>query len=130
MVRAGLLCLLLAASVGAEDPFVPLQMDGNSAILDRNSARRDWVKVTNQRMEMTGKTLRVALEDGGATAVILVKGVEKPRHARPILTGKGEYAQLFQSVKALGFTRLVARNPDTLKQWAARLEQGKPILED
>jgi hypothetical protein len=123
MVRAGLLCLLLAASVGAEDPFVPLQMDGNSA-------RRDWVKVTNQRMEMTGKTLRVALEDGGATAVILVKGVEKPRHARPILTGKGEYAQLFQSVKALGFTRLVARNPDTLKQWAARLEQGKPILED
>jgi hypothetical protein len=130
MVRAGVLCLLLAAGAGAQNPFVPLQMDDDSAVLDRNGARRDWVKVTNQRMEMAGKTLRVALEDGGSTAVVLVKGLEKPRHAKPILTGKGDYAGLFQSVKALGFTRLVARDPDTGKQWAARLEQGKPILEN
>jgi hypothetical protein len=33
-------------------------------------------------------------------------------------------------VKALGFTRMVVRNPDTGKQWAARLERGKPVLED
>ena len=130
MVRAGLLCLLLAAWAGAQDPFVPLQLDDNGPVLDRNGARRDWVKVTNQRMEMTGKTLRVALEASGATAVVLVKGLEKPRHAKPILTGKGDYADLFQSVKALGFTRLVARNPDTGKQWAARLEQGRAILEN
>lgn len=130
MVRAGMLCLLLAAWAGAQNPFVPLQMDDSSAVLDRNGARQDWVKVTNQRMEMSGRTLRVALEGGGSTVVVLVKGLEKPRHAKPILTGKGDYVDLFQSVKALGFTRLVARNPDTGKQWAARLEQGKPILED
>jgi hypothetical protein len=130
MVRAAVLCLLLAAGAGAQDPFVPLQMDDSSAVLDRNGARQDWVKVTNQRMEMSGKTLRVALEGGGSTAVVLVKGLEKPRHAKPVLTGKGDYADLFQAVKALGFTRLVAHNPDTGKQWAARLEQGKPILED
>jgi len=130
MVRSGLLCLLVAAGACAQSPFVPLDLDTNTAVLDRNSARLDWMKYTNQRMEMTGKTLRVALEGGGLTAVILAKGVEKPRHAKPILTGKGEYAELFGAMKALGFNRIVARNPDTGKQWAARLEQGKPILED
>ena len=130
MVRSALLGLTLAAWALAQDPFVPLKLDGNAAVLDRNSARQDWVKITNQRMEMSGKTLRVALEDAGTTCVVFVRGVDKPRHAKPILTGKGDYAGLFKSVKALGFTRMVVRNPDTLRQWAARLEGGKPFLED
>ena len=130
MVRSVLLCLVLAAGAAAQDPFKPLDLDGSSGVLDRNSARQDWVKITNQRMEMEDKTLRVALEGGGLTVVVLAKGVEKPRHARPILLGKGEHEGLFKSVKALGFTRMVVRNPDTGRQWGARLEQGKPILED
>jgi hypothetical protein len=130
MVRSALLCLTLAAGAVAQDPFVPLNLDGNSAVLDRNGARQDWVKLINQRMAMAGKTLRVTLEDAGETAVVLAKGVNKPRHAKPILFGKGDYAGLFTSVKALGFTRMVVRNPGTGKEWSARLEQGKPILEN
>jgi len=130
MVRTALLCLLLAAGAAAQDPFKPLDLSTSSPVLDRNSARLDWVAITNRRMEMTGKTLRVALEGQGLTAVVLAKGVEKPRHAKPILLGKGEYKELFDSMKALGFNRMVVRNPDSGKQWAARLEQGKPILED
>lgn len=130
MARPGLLGLLLTAGAFAQPPFVPLDLETNSAVLDRDGARQDWVKITNQRMEMAGRTLRVALEGGGLTAVVLAKGVDKPRQAKPILTGKGEYAELFGAMKALGFNRIVARNPDSGKQWAARLEQGKPILED
>ena len=130
MIRASSLALLLSVGAAAQNPFVPLNLNPNAGVLDQNGARQDWVLITNKRMEMTGKTLRVALEGGGATAVVLVKGLENPRHAKPVLTGKGDYAELFQSVKALGFTRMVARNPDTGKQWAARLEQGRAILED
>lgn len=130
MIRASSLALLLSVGAAAQNPFVPLDLSPSTGVLDQHSARQDWVVITNKRMEMTGKTLRVAVEGGGLTAVILAKGVEKPRHAKPILTGKGDYADLFQSVKALGFTRLVARNPDTGKQWAARLEQGRAILEN
>jgi len=130
MVRAGLLCLLLAAGADAQDPFKPLDLSANGPVLDRNSARQDWVRVTNQRMDMSGKTLRVAMEEADASVVFLAKGVDKPRQAKPILLGKGEYEGLFKSVKALGFTRIVVRNPDTGKQWAARLEQGRAILED
>ena len=130
MLRRGLLCLLLAPWAAAQAPFQPLDLGGASALPDRNSARRDWVRITNQRMEMTGRTLRVAQEGDGLTLVVLARGLDKPRHAKPILTGKGEYAELFQSMNALGFTRIVARNPDSGRQWSARLEQGKPILED
>jgi len=130
MFRACSLALLLAVGAAAQNPFVPLNLDQNTGVLDPSGARQDWAVITNKRMEMTGRTLRVAVEGGGLTAVVLAKGVEKPRHAKPILLGKGEYKELFDSMKALGFTRMVVRNPDSGKQWAARLEQGKPILED
>jgi hypothetical protein len=129
MVRSSLLCLLLAAGAFAQDPFVPLKLDDQTAILDRNGARQDWVKLTNQRMEMAGRTLRVAVEGNGLTAVVLAKDLSKPRHAKPILLGSGDYAELFNTIRALGFTRIVARNPDSGREWAARLERGKPILE-
>ena len=116
MLRRGLLCLLLTPWAVAQGPFQPLDLGGAGAVPDRASARRDWVKITNQRMEMTGRTLRVALEGDGQTVVVLAKGVDKPRHAKPILLGKGVYAELFQSVKALGFSRIVARNPDSGRQ--------------
>jgi hypothetical protein len=130
MFRACSLALLLAVGAAAQNPFVPLNLDQNTGVLDQNGARQDWVVVTNKRMEMTGRTLRVAVEGGGLTAVVLAKGVVKPRHAKPILTGKGEYGDLFKQVAGLGFTRLIVRNPDTGAAWAARLERGKPILED
>jgi hypothetical protein len=130
MVRVGLLGLLLTVGALAQDPFVPLKMDGTGAVLDRSGARQDWARITNQRMEMTGKTMRVAVEGGGSTAVILSRDVKKPRQAKPILTGKGDFAGLFQSVTALGFTRMVVRNPELGLQWAARLEQGRATLEN
>jgi hypothetical protein len=131
VIRASSLALLLAVSAAAQNPFVPLNLNpNNTAVLDQNGARQDWVLITNKRMEMTGKTLRVALEGGGLTVVILAKGVEKARHAKPILTGKGEYAELFKQVTGLGFNRIIVRNPDTGGTWGARLEQGKPILEN
>jgi hypothetical protein len=130
MIRASSLALLLSVGAAAQNPFVPLDLSPSTGVLDQHSARQDWVVITNKRMEMTGKTLRVAVEGGGLTAVILAKGVEKPRHAKPILTGKGEYAELFKQVTGLGFTRIIVRNPDTGGVWAARLEQGKPILEN
>jgi hypothetical protein len=130
MVRACLLGLLFTVCAVAQDPFVPLKLDGGAGVLDRSGARRDWVRITNQRMEMTGKSLRVAVEGAGMTAVVLSKDVKKPRHAKPILTGKGDYAGLFQSITALGFNRLVVRNPDLGLEWGARLEGGKAILEN
>ena len=130
MIRASSLALLLSVGAAAQNPFVPLNLNPNAGVLDQNGARQDWVLITNKRMEMTGKTLRVAVEGGGLTAVILAKGVEKPRHAKPILTGKGEYAELFKQVTGLGFNRIIVRNPDTGGTWAARLEQGNPILEN
>ncbi|MDR3669519.1 MAG: hypothetical protein P4L36_01665 [Holophaga sp.] len=130
MVRVYFLSLLLTVWAIAQDPFVPLQMDGNAAVLDRSGARQDWARITNQRMEMSGKSLRVLVEGGGLTAVVLVRDVKKPRHAKPILTGKGDYAGLFRSVTALGFNRLVVRNPDLGLEWGARLERGKAILEN
>lgn len=129
MLHSSFICLCLAAAVLAQDPFVPLKLDGTAPLPSRASAREDWVRITNQRMTMTGKTLRVALGDEGLTAVILVKGVTKPRHAKPILTGKGEFELLFRTVVAEGFNRMVVRNPDTGQAWSARLEQGKPVLE-
>ena len=130
MVRSSVLCLILAAGAFAQTPFVPLTLDESTPILDVNSARQDWVQVTNQRMEMTGKTLRVALAGNGLTVVVLAKGVEKWRHAKPILLGKGDYKELFKSVQALKFTRIVVRNPDTGQEFAARLEKGEPTLEN
>lgn len=129
MVRACLLSLLLMAGAAAQDPFVPLNLDEHAGVLDRNGARRDWVRITNQRMELSGKPLRVALEGGGLTAVVLARGVDKPRQAKPILLGKGDHAGLFKSVAGMGFTRMVVRNPDNGREWAARLEQGRAILE-
>jgi hypothetical protein len=123
------LLLALPALAQSKDPFQPLDFSRTPGVLDQNGARQDWVLVTNKRMEMTGKTLRVELGDGGLTAVVKAKGVEKLRHAKPILYGKDEYKELFRSIVALGFNRIVVRNPDNGKQWAARLEQGKPKLE-
>ena len=119
----------LATAALAQDPFVPLNMEAATPALSQASARETWVRITNQRMEMAGKTLRVAQEGDGFTAVVLAKGVDKPRHAKPILTGKGEFELLFKSIVAQGFTRIVVRNPDTGKAWSARLEQGRSILE-
>jgi hypothetical protein len=129
MLMAVSLCFFLAGPSAAQDPFGPLKLDGAIGIPSRASARADWVKLTNQRMEMSGKALRVAQGDGGLTAVVRVPGVEKPRHAKPILTGKGDYALLFKSIVAQGFQRIVVENPASGQTWGARLEQGKPILE-
>jgi hypothetical protein len=131
MVRSFLLCMILAGAVLADDPFVPLDFNAPAAAPDQAGARAEWVKVTNQRMAMAGKTLRVATAGpDGLTAVVLAPGVDKPRHAKPILTGKGDNAALFKSVAGLGFTRMVVRNPDSGKEWGARLEKGKAVLED
>ena len=130
MIRSLLLVLLLAALAAAEDPFVPLDLDQPAAPVTAASARAGWVTLTNQRLQLAGKSLRVALEQEGTCAVVLAPGVEKPRQARPILTGKGEHQALFKSVVAMGFSRLVVRNPDSRREWAARLEKGKAVLED
>ena len=130
MFLSCLLCLSLAGPVLAQAPFQPLNLDTNTGILDQNGARQGWVAATNQRMEITGNTLRVGLEAGGLTVVVFARGVDKPRQAKPILLGKGDYQGLFNEIVAQRFNRIVVRNPDSNKQWAARLEKGKAILED
>ena len=129
MIMAAALCFFLSGSSIVQDPFGPLKLDGAIGIPSRSSAREDWVTMTNRSMEMSGKSLRVALGDDGLTAVVRVPGVEKPRHAKPILTGKNEYALLFKTIVAQGFNRIIVENPVSGQTWAARLEQGKPILE-
>jgi hypothetical protein len=129
MIVAAALCFFLAGAGTGQDPFGPLKLDGAIGIPSRSSARSDWVTLTNRSMEMSGKTLRVALGGDGLTAVVRVHGVEKARQAKPILTGKGEHALLFRSIVAQGFNRIVVENPDSGQTWEARLEQGKPILE-
>jgi hypothetical protein len=82
-------------------------------------------------MELAGRSLRVAVAGAdGLTAVVLARDVTRPRHAKPILYGKGEYAELFKSIVGLGFNRIQVRNPDTGGAWAARLERGRATLED
>jgi hypothetical protein len=125
MPRTALLCLSIACLAVAQDPFTPLRMEPLQGSPSMEDARDTWVRVTNQRYEMSGKTLRVARE--GLSAIVLARGVEKPRHAKPILLGKGEYGLLFKTLVAAGFNRVVVRNPDTGKEWAARLEQGKAV---
>jgi hypothetical protein len=80
-------------------------------------------------MAMAGRSLRVAVEDRGQSAVVLTRDVTRPRQARAMLTGRGEHAALFKSVTGLGFTRMIVRNPETGQAWAARLEQGRAVLE-
>jgi hypothetical protein len=126
MLRS-VLILACAASLQAQDPFRPLDFGNPPPVATKAQAREDWVKITNQRMEMTGQGIRVAME--GNTAVVFAPGVEKPRHAKPILLGKGEHLALFKSIVALGFERIVVRNPDKGGEWGARLEKGKPILD-
>ena len=136
MFRSLIIGLVLAAAGFAQDPFKPMDLkppdlNAGGPVLDRSGARQDWVKITNTRMEMSGRTLRVAVAGtDGLTAVVLAKGVTRPRHAKPILYGKGEYAELFKAIVGLGFNRILVRNPDTREEWAARLERGKAILED
>lgn len=126
----------LASAGFAQDPFKPmdlkpLDLNSGGPVLDRSGARQEWVKITNTRMELSGRTLRVAVADAnGLTAVVLAKGATRPSHAKAILYGKGEYAELFKSIVGLGFNRILVRNPDTRQEWAARLERGKAILED
>jgi hypothetical protein len=128
MLKPCLLILAIGLGVGAQEPFQPLRLDA-AATPDRASARADWIRMTNQRMEMSGKTLRVAQAGDGLTVVVTTREASKPRHAKPILTGKGEHALLFRSIVAEGFTRIVVQNPDTGQTWSARLEGGKPTLE-
>ena len=128
MFRSTLLCLIALGAAAAQDPFVPLDLNAPKGVLDQAGARQDWVKLTNQRMEMAGKDLRVDVADNGLTAVILTQGVTRSQ-AKRILAGKGEHLPLFRSVVGLGFTRIVVRNPDG-KAWGARLERGKAILDD
>jgi hypothetical protein len=121
-----------AMAAMAQDPFQPLDFNAQPGTVTANSARADWVKLTNARLEMAGRPLRVALEGEASnnTAVFLLPGAQKPRHAKPYLLGKGDGEALFKSAVAMGFTRLVVRNPETRKEWAARIDKGKAILED
>jgi hypothetical protein len=128
MFRRTLICLIALGAAAAQDPFVPLDLNAPKPVLDQAGARQDWVKLTNQRMAMAGKDLRVELADSGLTAVILTRRVTR-REAKRILAGKGEHLALFRSVVGLGFTRIVVRDPDG-KEWGARLERGKAILDD
>jgi len=106
-------------------PMAPL-----AGMPSRGSARADWIRITNTRFQMSGNATRVAAEgDDGLTAVILVRGLAKEKQARKILQGKDEHALLFNSIRAEGFNRIVARNPETGEQWSAKLEQGKAVLE-
>ncbi len=130
MLRPLLIATLLAAAAAAQDPFVPLDFDAPTAPLDAAGARSRWVELTNQRLQLAGQARRVAMERDGQCAVVLDPGVASPRQARPILTGKGEFALLFKSVVGMGFTRLVVRNPGLRGEWAARLVAGKAVLED
>ena len=127
MIHSAILGLLLLAFPQAQDPFQPLNLNPSPAVLTQPAAREDWVRITNQRLEMAGKRLRVAQD--GLTAILLAPEVQKPRHAKPLLLGKGEHELLFKSIVGMGFTRIVVRNPESGKEWAARIERGKAILE-
>jgi hypothetical protein len=130
MLRATLLCLVVLGLSAAQDPFVPLDFNAPGGVQDQAGARRDWVKLTNQRMEMAGKDLRVDVADNDLTAVILVKGATRSQ-AKRILAGKGEHQILLRSILGLGFTRIVVRDSqDNAKAWGARLERGRAILDD
>jgi hypothetical protein len=126
MFRLLIFSMLLGVYSWAQDPFQPLDFSAQQAPLDSNGARADWVKLTNTRLQMAGRDLRVASEQEGRTAVFLVPGTRRKGHAKSFLGGKdGE--PLFKSAVALGFTRLVVRNPDTQKQWGARIDRAKPV---
>lgn len=125
MVLIGVLTFALLGL--PQEPFQPMDFSRTAPVTGTSPAREDWVRVTNQRLEMSRSTLRVAQE--GLTAIVLAPGVDKPRHARPILLGKGEHQLLFRSIVGLGFNRILVRNPDTGKEWGARLEKGKPVLD-
>lgn len=127
MIRTAMLCVILAGGAFAQDPFQPMDMGASPGVLNTGGAREDWARVTNQRLEMTNKRIRVAQE--GLTAIVLNPDAEKPRHAKPILLGKGEHELLLKSIAALGFTRIVVRNPGTGKEWGARIVNGKPVLD-
>jgi len=129
MERPILIVLGLAVVAAAQDPFVPLDLNAPGPVLGVEGARQGWVQATNQRMAMAGRSLRVAVEDRGQSAVILTREVTRPRQARALLTGRGEHAALFKSVIGLGFTRMVVRNPETGQAWAARLERGRAVME-
>jgi len=127
LLQPALLSMFLLASPGAQEPFQPLDLDTTRGRVTRSEARVDWARLTNQRMEMANKGLRVIVD--GLTVILMVPGVEKPRHAKPILLGRGEHQLLFKSIVGMGFNRIVVRNPVNRKEWSARLEQGKAILE-
>jgi len=123
MLRAALLSLIALASLSAQE-MQPLQMAPTLA-----SARSDWIRITNQRFQMSGKSTRVISEgEGGLTAVILTGEVVRTKQAKRVLLGKDEHALLFRSIVAEGFNRIVVRNPETQQEWAATLEQGKAVL--
>ena len=126
MIRSTLLSLIVMLPVIAQDPFQPMNTGGFMGTPTVKSARVDWVRLTNERFKMSGKSMRVAAEGPeGLTAVVLAPGIEKPRHAKPILLGKDEHALLFRSILAEGFNRIVVRNPDSGQEWATRLEWPK-----
>lgn len=124
------LLLLSSLALLAQDPFRPLDLEHAKGVESRPNLRGDWVRTTNQRFELAGKAMRVAQAGPeGHTLVVTAPGIVKARHAKPILLGKDEHAALLKSALGLGFTRMVVRNPDGGEEWAARLEQGKAVLE-
>ena len=125
MLRPLVVSLFLGAAALAQDPFQPLDFSAQQAPLDARGARADWVKLTNARLQMAGRDLRVAAEQDGQTAVFLVPGVKRKGHAKSFL-GDKDGEPLFKSAVALGFTRLVVRNPDTRREWGARIDRSKP----
>jgi len=126
MFRSALLSLLAVGMLATQD-MKPLQLDPLPGMPSTASARADWIRITNQRLQMSGKSMRVAAE--GLTAVVLSTEIRQSRQAKRVLLGKDEHALLLRSIVAEGFNRMLVRNPDTEQEWAARLEQGKPTLE-
>lgn len=135
MFRSLIIALALGGAVLAQpapDPFQPLNLQASNGVLDRAGARRDWVKITNERMVTSNRTTRVEVEGAdGLTLVVRIKDLKRYGDAKPLFKGKDDYAGILKAAQAYGFNRLVARNfDDPRKQWAARLEQNKVIVED
>jgi hypothetical protein len=126
MVRPLLLATLLALPALAQDPFQPLDFSAQPGAQDLQGARADWVKLTNARLQMAGREARVAVEQDGQCAVFLVPKAQRKGHAKSFLNSRPDGESLFRSAAALGFTRLVVRNPDTRKEWGGRIDRGKP----
>jgi hypothetical protein len=126
MVRPLLLATLLALPALAQDPFQPLDFSAQPGVQDVQGARADWVQLTNARLRMAGRDVRVAVEQDGQCAVFLVPTVRRQGHAKSFLNSKPDGESLFRSAAALGFARLLVRNPDSRREWGGRIDRSKP----